>query len=274
MSILLEALRKTEKNQHSHEVPTIHGNDQSDSEAEPFKIGPLALLLVAALFVSGWFVWRQYQVPADNMQPVVAVEDEKEITDPSTVDSDGERAQLASTVTDSAKPTSGQRTPVESYQQAVRNISSSKAPKPKGEPDTPAGTQSSGASQTQSKAKQLADAVHSQPALNPATKAGGEQLSSRTAGSDKSTAVAEQRQEPLKPSPIGYWELPDGIRADVPEIKFSVLVYANNPADRFVLINGQRLGEGDSPQPELVIEEIRLDGVVFSYNLYHFLVER
>jgi len=68
--------------------------------------------------------------------------------------------------------------------------------------------------------------------------------------------------------------LPDAIRADVPEITFSVLVYAADPADRFVLINGQRLGEGDSLKPGLVVKEIRRDGVVFSYRLYQFLVER
>jgi len=69
-------------------------------------------------------------------------------------------------------------------------------------------------------------------------------------------------------------ELPDSIRAEVPEIKFSVLVFAADPADRFVLINGQRLGEGDSAQPGLKVKEIRREGVVFSYRVYQFLVER
>jgi len=82
------------------------------------------------------------------------------------------------------------------------------------------------------------------------------------------------KPRPLEPEPITYWELPDAIRADVAEIKFSVLVYAKQPEDRFVLINGQRLIEGDSVQPGLVIEEIQRDGVTFSYRLYRFLVER
>jgi general secretion pathway protein B len=88
---------------------------------------------------------------------------------------------------------------------------------------------------------------------------------------------AENSPEPFRPGepePIGYWELPDAVRSSVPEIKFSVLVYAADPADRFVLINGQRLGEGDSVQAGLVIKEIRREGVVFSYRLYQFLVER
>ena len=60
----------------------------------------------------------------------------------------------------------------------------------------------------------------------------------------------------------------------MPEIKFSVLVFASDPADRFVLINGQRFGEGDSVQSGLMVKEIRREGVVFSYRLYQFLVER
>jgi general secretion pathway protein B len=274
MSILLEALRKTEKNQHSHEAPTIHADDQSGPVAEPFKIGPLALLLVAALFVSGWFVWRQYQDPAGNLQPAVAVEEEKESADPAIVDNSGESTQLATQVTDSDKSTTGQRTPVESYQEAIRNVSKSKTAVSKATPDDQVGTQVTDAGQTRSKAKQLEDAVRSQPVPHPATTAGEKRPPSRKAGSDNSAAADGEKQRTPKTTPISYWELPDGIRADVPEIKFSVLVYANNPADRFVLINGQRLGEGDSPQPGLKIEEIRLDGVVFSYNLYQFLVER
>lgn len=76
------------------------------------------------------------------------------------------------------------------------------------------------------------------------------------------------------PKPIGYWELPDSIRTLVPEIHFTVLVYDENPAQRFVLIDGQRLVEGDAVLPGLQVEEIRRDGVIFSYRLYKFLVER
>ena len=90
----------------------------------------------------------------------------------------------------------------------------------------------------------------------------------------KKAEPAAEKRSPEEPAPISYWELPDAVRADLQEIKFSVLVYANKPADRFVLINGERLVEGDSPQPGLKVKEIRRDGVIFSYRLYQFLVER
>lgn len=77
-----------------------------------------------------------------------------------------------------------------------------------------------------------------------------------------------------EPEPISYWELPDSVRADVPEITYTVLVYNTNPDERFVLINGVRLAEGDSYQPGLVVKEIRREGVIFSFRLYQFLVKR
>jgi general secretion pathway protein B len=139
------------------------------------------------------------------------------------------------------------RTPVESYQAPTESTSQT----------------GSDASQT------LSDS-------SPAKRAAGNDTSPTVLSMPASPApapVAVSKSAPHKPEPISYWELPDAIREEVPVIKFSVLVYANNPKDRFVLINGQRYGEGDT-MSGLHLEEIRRDGVVISYRLYKFLVER
>ena len=252
MSILLEALRKSEKDQHAPEAPNIHTDDQPGPVSDSLQTGPLALLLVVALFASGWFVWQQYQPPAGSYQPPVTLKaDQARAVSTPTANPEaggGKTAQAVPSSTVANNSAGKPRTPVESYQAAIRNISQAKpassVPPEENEP-----------------VKQLADDSTTQPA-------------SGTAANDKPVELAPTKHRPREPAPISYWELPDAIRADLPEIKFSVLVYAKSPADRFVLINGQRLVEGDSPQAGLVVKEIRRDGVVFSYRLYQFLVER
>jgi general secretion pathway protein B len=271
VSILLEALRKSEKSQRAHEVPTIHADGEAATVPESLATGPLAMLLVLALFTSGWFVWHQYQAPASSVQPTVADTQQPAV---------GSQSAVADTPT-----------PVVATQDAVANTQPATArPQPsvsdvKDESPivTPPLTSDARAAQVTS-SKTVADQSTGQqrtpmesykaPARSaPKTKPTGTQPEAVTPSPTETAATpAEPRHE--VPRPIGYWELPDSVRANVSEIKFSVLVYATNPSDRFVLINGQRLLEGDVAGPDLVVKEIRRDGVIFSYRLYQFLVER
>lgn len=276
MSILLEALRKSEKKQRPHETPTIHTEVQNGAAAGSLRAVPLSLLLIAALLLSGWLVWRQYRAPEGSYQPPVTLSADKVQKTPRPVAAD----QAAAAGTDKQAVQKGKpqkRTPVETYEPPVQSGQApevAKAPPSSGnrpvarpgqtEPETATVEKPSSADRPRAAAT---------PGSNP--EAG---RTAAVAGKPKpageNAAAAKEKFHPGKPEPIGYWELPDAIRTEVPEIKFSVLVYAADPADRFVLVNGQRLAEGDSLKPGLVVEEIRRDGVVFSYRLYQFLVER
>jgi general secretion pathway protein B len=59
----------------------------------------------------------------------------------------------------------------------------------------------------------------------------------------------------------------------MPEFKISVLVYAESAEDRFILMNGERLLEGDEVEGGVVLEEIRRDGAIFSFRSQRFLVK-
>jgi hypothetical protein len=59
----------------------------------------------------------------------------------------------------------------------------------------------------------------------------------------------------------------------MPEFKITVLVFAESAEDRFLLMNGERLREGDEVEGGVVLEEIRRDGAVFSYRQTRFLVK-
>lgn len=258
MSILLEALRKTEKNKQARVVPTIHEAGDSAPVSEPMKNVPLVLLLVATLSVTGWFTWNQYRPYAGSYQPPVtlAPEEVSVATVPvEKAESGGGDVSLVKPVSAVPDQTVGQpRTPVESYQQAISNLSKKK-PARKTQPE-----------KTQAATK---------PEIIPAVPESASEVSAPSAPTVAGTAVDNRKNaRDHELSPIGYWELPDAVRAEVPEIKFSVLVYASRPADRFVLINGQRLAEGDMVQPGLEVKEIRREGVVFSYRLYQFLIQR
>lgn len=260
MSILLEALRKSEKGQRQVEAPTIHSEQNIALAPRQVNKGLLAVLLLAAVLLVAWFIWRQYEPSTTGYQPPVALPARQggEIKPPASsmqvVDSksDSEPAAPDDTVRATGKQ---QRTPVENFQKAATEASKTTTVKPKA--SRPLTRPTKVRSEKAEPKPQVADT-----GVNRA----------KTAPSGKPDH--NKQSDDMRPQPISYWELPDAVRADVPVMKFSVLVYAGEAADRFVLINGQRLVEGDSVQQGLVVEAIRRDGVVFSYRLYQFLVDR
>jgi general secretion pathway protein B len=62
--------------------------------------------------------------------------------------------------------------------------------------------------------------------------------------------------------------------ANLPALHLDLHVYAARPQDRFVMINMQRVGEGDTLPSGARVEAIRPDGVVLSYHGTRFLLPR
>lgn len=94
-----------------------------------------------------------------------------------------------------------------------------------------------------------------------------------------STAVSTSVPSPAPPAPREeslptLASLDAGTRASLPPLKLSMHVYADVPAQRFVILDGQRLGEGASPAAGIVLEEIRRDGLVLSVNGQRLLLAR
>lgn len=69
------------------------------------------------------------------------------------------------------------------------------------------------------------------------------------------------------------WELPLATRSKLPEIKLSMHVFAADPAQRFAIINDDRHVEGDDVNGMKLLE-IRTDGVVFEFDNVRFLYPR
>ncbi|MEP6882069.1 MAG: general secretion pathway protein GspB [Dokdonella sp.] len=69
------------------------------------------------------------------------------------------------------------------------------------------------------------------------------------------------------------WELPLATRSKLPEIKLSMHVFAADPTQRFVIINDERRAEGDDIDGMKLVE-IRTDGLVFEFDNVRFLYPR
>lgn len=101
----------------------------------------------------------------------------------------------------------------------------------------------------------------------------------RAESSSTTPPVAEPAITPAETTPTDevvprLAELPASDRAQLPPLKLSMHVYAEDPAQRFVILDGKRLQEGASPAAGVVLERIRRDGLVLSVNGRRVLLAR
>ncbi len=106
----------------------------------------------------------------------------------------------------------------------------------------------------------------------------------------KPVPVPSMRQEPPVPEPrpepaaregapagadlAAAPRLPPEIAAKAPPARVTVHVYSEEPAKRFVILNSTRATEGERLTDGLVVEEIRADGVVLSFEGHRFFRAR
>ena len=252
MSILLDALKKSEEQRQLGQAPDIHARSESSSGRGAVAAAPwLPILLVAiAAVVIATFSWRQYQEPEGVAAEVVSEQ-------PAVASrSAGEAVSRASR--EEVAPAAS--SPLATYT----------APR-----EEPAADTAADAGEDRQK-RELAQSFNQfqRPASEEGAEASGSQIA--PAAQEPETTVAsvpERRPEPgpTGPQPVSFWELPQNVRDGMPELRITVLVYADNPDDRFVLVNGRRLGEQDTLEGVL-LDEIRRDGAVFQYRNYRFLV--
>jgi len=75
-------------------------------------------------------------------------------------------------------------------------------------------------------------------------------------------AVAASAPEPL----LAWAAMPEASRAGLPRLAWSGVVYAEQPAQRLVVVNGQVLREGDEIAPGLQLEQIRPRSAVLRWR--------
>ena len=117
------------------------------------------------------------------------------------------------------------------------------------------------------------------PANDRAESPPTEKPDSAKAPSQPSAPSPEPRQ-PLSPrvtiaqdGPVPLLrEFPEQFRRSVPPIHLDVHVYADKPAERFVLVDLKRYHEGDRLQSGVQLEKITEEGMILSYQGTRFRV--
>ncbi len=69
-------------------------------------------------------------------------------------------------------------------------------------------------------------------------------------------------------------DLPYTLRRDLPDIPISMQVYSADAARRFVIIDGERKIEGDTIKEAVALREIRANGVVLEFHGQRFFMPR
>jgi general secretion pathway protein B len=263
MSILLEALKKSERQRQLGETPTLQTSidDQPQSQVGLNHWIPLSLMALSAC-VMVWFGWQQFRVPElgnDSAVPVAVAKTDVE-PQPRTM-TESFQAEGKSQEEQAVPPPAGSKKSEDEKTRLNRSFNDFTADNDEAEATPP--------TSNQIVAAELPSTQEAEPELEGEPES--EPLKTRPRQSR-----AEPGQSGIEPhisEPISYWELPQGVRDDLPEIKITVLVYADKPDDRFLLTNGQRMAEKDELQDGLVLDEIRKDGAIFLYRKYRFLVK-
>lgn len=282
MSILLDALKKSEEQRQLGKAPNIHGDPGGALGLAP---GPARWVPVAMIALSvglmSWMGWQQLRAPEETSSQATPKEMAQQAEAggmPQTAAPAARRAPAASLV---AAP---RRTPVESL---PGGSSSSRGPRAVAGANTSASTDAGRQAGQSVRNFQAAPANASEgdsvdaagpgrgSAVASASTESGSTGTPGLSGEVSRPAMSQQESEPAPAAlePISYWQLPQNVRDDMPELKITVLVFAENPEDRFLLINGQRVVEKDEIPGGVVLDEIRRDGAVFEFRKYRFLVK-
>ena len=266
MSMLLDALKKSEEQRQLGSTPDIHRTADHDPDGGGKSLPWVPLLLAAvAVTVMAWFGWNQLRTPeGSGAEPALAV------AEPVAREA-GSPAPVPVPATEPAKQP---RTMVEQFSPAPSEDAG----------DPPA------AQQQDQRREDVSRSFNQFAAKTPAQKTvPGKSAAAGSSSPAKAVAAVEppdpdvlkrpdsaapepEASESWESGPMSYWALPQGVRDSLPEFRISVLVFADKPEDRFLLINGTRLKEQEELQSGVVLDEIRREGAVFRARNYRFLV--
>ena len=228
MSLILEALRRSEAERQLGRAPDVLTpmpllRVSGRARRWPWWLG-LALLLAALL---GWIGWRYTPHEVQIMAPVVSASSALLATPQASTEHAAIRARAA-------LPSPIPQSPIEASRLAAKALTASPPVAPSARPIASAPT-----------AITPIDTVFSSEAGHPTAAANG--VDAAPADADVLLSIAD-----LSPAE----------RQALPALKVSMHVYTEQPGDRFMIVDGARVGEGARIGDRIVLVRIRRDGGV------------
>ncbi|MGB0133477.1 general secretion pathway protein GspB [Dokdonella sp.] len=314
MSLILEALKKSERQRHLGESPSLGSPVMAVSRRRSML--PALIILILLGLIALWWFKRDTDGPVVPAQaPPVAA------TAPAPVATD------STTFNDA--PITSATPPADTRREVAQSTAASRQPRSKVPPDATSGLAPDLREKVKSgevvvpntqllkpgqpatidepaQAAAAAGADDAQAEQNAAAAAMAQAAAAGKTNPDKLESVADTAATPAAavsaPAPVPaapapapapaaqstattapavapasdiqlIWELPYATRREIPEIRLTMHVYADQPAQRFVIINDDRQVEGDAVG-DLKLIEIRRDGVVFDFEGQRFLYPR
>lgn len=289
MSLILEALKKSEQQRRLGEAPTL-GSPVVATRRRRSMLPVFAALIVIAAGAGWWLTRKPAQPPATPAPPIVADQTAPGKPAGATSTKPGQTAAGAGTTQDRLKQDAAKR----KVEQAKRiealgnakpnpplglpnaaNPAATTAQRKPGDPlphaippqKAPAQTTADNPAKTDATAAApKAGAVPTPPAAAPAP-----EPATTTPPAPANAPTAATTQGAALPT---IWDLPFATRKDIPALDLSMHVYSSDPKQRFVVIKGERHVEGDEIGSDLTLREIRQDGLVLDYKGTKFFFPR
>jgi hypothetical protein len=271
MSILLDALKRSEAQRRLGAAPSIHagGDPGGVHDEDQYRWIPY-FLSVATVVTIAWLGIEQYRPPAEFSITGADIKEEAGTVQSALVDPQLSMAKENSEAIEQP----GGRTVVENYSppNEVNDLVSDKNI----EHVEMTNRESVNRNDLAERFDRYSNEDSSESVQNneSATQAPEIQPEIADTGGEKRKEIGSRKLDPYKSEPLSYWALPQSIRDDMSEIKITVMVYSEEPSDRFLLVNGQRLLEEEELSGGVRLEEIRRDGAIFRYRNYRFLVDK
>ncbi len=275
MSLILEALKKSEQQRRLGEAPTL-GTPVVATRRRRSFLPVLAILIIAAA-AAAWWLMRPHApttpapapVAAQGANPVAATpKSVARLPAPTVPDTHAQdRAKLAA----EAARRNAQRPNRDKRVAGAESTAGATLPAP-----APAIAKGAGPAVPSTPLPPVkkpgagGDAVPAAPAPPEHPVATAPPASGKT---DAPEPKADKRADAVREVP-SIWDLPFATRKDIPAIDLSMHVYSADPKQRFVVIKGDRHVEGDEVASDLILREIRQDGLVLEYKGQRFFFPR